>query len=108
MTFHAPPVGILGTWLFVSYLFADALVTFWEIGREPVNEDAYEVCRRVKRYHEKNGYGPLRSELGVSEEFVEALVKNGVISLYSFTESGPAIKVALTEKGYRMAESRRR
>ena len=69
--------------------------------------DAYEICRHVKRYYEKNGYTIKRSELGCSDEFVDQLVANGVIELSPLSESGPLICVHLTEKGARMAAARR-
>ena len=31
-------------------------------------EDPYDVCRRIKRYHEKNGYAPTRETAGISAE----------------------------------------
>ncbi len=68
--------------------------------------DPYEVCRRVKRYHEKNGYAPKRSELGCDDAYVDALVKNGVIELRDLYDGGPKICVVLTDKGMRMAERR--
>ena len=71
-----------------------------------MSDDAYETCRFVQRYFAKNGYLPARSMLG-SDEYVDALVRNGVIELLPLYESGPLIKAALTDKGRRMASERR-
>jgi len=79
-------------------------------GESPVR-DAYEVCAFVAHYTQKNGYLPKRYEIGCTDEEVERLVKNGIITLSSFYDGGPAIVVRLTDKGYRMsteASSRRR
>lgn len=69
--------------------------------------DAYEICRFVKRYTEKNGCLPTVSQLG-EDAPVAQLVSNGVVELRSLYEGGPAIKVALTDKGMRMARDTRR
>ena len=66
--------------------------------------DAYDVCRTVRRYTQKNGYAPTRSELGCTEEDVELLAKNGVLELLPLYEGGPLVKARLTSKGLRMAE----
>lgn len=70
--------------------------------------DAYEICRHVKRYHEKNAYAPKRSELGAPDDFVDLLVKNGVIEILPITPNGPPVAVVLTDKGQRMAEANQR
>lgn len=72
--------------------------------------DAYAVCRYVKHYHQKNGYAPTIEMIGalhVTLEYLEQLVKNGVVTLQPICENGPAIKIFLTDKGYRMADGRR-
>ena len=74
----------------------------------PEEHDPYELCQRIQRYRLKNGYAIRVAELGVSEEFASKLVANGVIELLPSYEGGPAIYVALTEKGLAMAERRRR
>jgi hypothetical protein len=65
--------------------------------------DPYDVCRQVAYYQNKNGYAPLRSQIGCTEQEVDLLVANGVIELFALHDRGPKIKVALTDKGRRMA-----
>lgn len=72
-----------------------------------MNEDAYAVCRYVLHYHEKNGYVATRDTLGISREYLDLLVKNGVVEFLPSYEGGPPVKVVLTAKGRRMAEERR-
>ena len=72
-----------------------------------MQEDAYAVCRYVRRYHEKNGYSPDRDMLGVSTEFADLLIQNGVIEELALYEGGPPILVVLTEKGARMSKEQR-
>jgi hypothetical protein len=70
--------------------------------------DPYALCRHVRHYHEKNGFAPLRSELGCSEEEAEALIRNGILQVLPLYEGGPPIVVVLTDKGYRMAQEKRK
>jgi len=72
-----------------------------------MSDDAYEICRKVRRYHEKNGYPPKRTELGCSPEFFEQLVQNGVVEVLPLYEGGSPVNVVLSEKGLRMSERRR-
>lgn len=69
--------------------------------------DPYEICRFVKRYYEKNGYLPTIPELG-NDAPVSELVTNDVIQLVALYEGGPPCKVALTDKGMRMARDQRK
>lgn len=72
-----------------------------------MSEDAYSICRYVQHYARKNGSAPLRDTLGCSSEFVDLLEKNGVVQLFALYLGGPKLYVVLTDKGVRMAESRR-
>ncbi len=68
--------------------------------------DAYEICRRVQQYVQKNGYSPKRDELTArwcTLKFLELLVLNDVVSLVPLYEGGPLVCVVLTPKGARMA-----
>lgn len=70
--------------------------------------DAYDVCRHLSRYRQKNGSSmnvtsPELGLLGVTREYLDELVKNGIVELYPLYEGGPLVKVALTDKGRRMA-----
>lgn len=65
--------------------------------------DAYEICRRIKHYHAKNGYSLRVDELHCDKAYIEKLVSNGVIELRPVIEGGPPIGVVLTDKGLRMA-----
>lgn len=73
--------------------------------------DSYEICRHIRRYHQKNGYAPKRSEVDHwcgGAEFVEQLIKNEIIEVLPISEHGPPVAVVLTEKGFRMATVERR
>ena len=73
-----------------------------------MNGDAYAVARFVRRYQQKNGYAPSPRECGCTDADTALLVKNGVIELLPLYEGGPAIRVALTDKGHRMAQKQGR
>lgn len=76
---------------------------------KPVSEiNAYEVCRYVRHYQEKNGYAPGREMLSTPALFLEQLVANGIIEVLPLYEGGAPIRVVLTEKGLRMANADRR
>lgn len=73
--------------------------------REP---DAYDVCRHLKRYAEKNGYTmrlcpPELGLLGATRTYLDTLVKNGVVSIVPIIQGGEPVAVLLTDKGRRMA-----
>ena len=68
-----------------------------------MTDDAYEICRFVRRYQAKNGYAPKRAELGCAPECLELLVLNEVVELLPLYEGGPLVCVVLTPKGARMA-----
>lgn len=71
--------------------------------------DVYDVCRYVRHYHQKNGYAPsVGMLLGATREYVDLLVKNGIIEVLPLHEKGPPVVVVLTEKGFRMATAQRR
>jgi len=70
-------------------------------------DNPYDICRRIKRHHEKNGYPLKRIELPCDDAFVDKLVKNGVIELHALYEGGPQVCVMLTDKGLRMAKEGR-
>ena len=73
--------------------------------------DPYDICRQIRRYHQKNCYAPKRSEVEYwcgSAEFFEQLIKNEVIEVLPLHEGGPLVCVVLTEKGFRMAMVERR
>lgn len=72
--------------------------------------DTYEICRQLNRYRQKNGYSmrifsPELALLGVTREFLDALVKNDVVMVLPLYLGGAPVVVALTEKGRRMATS---
>lgn len=74
--------------------------------------DVYDVCRHLMRYHQKNGYPMLVNspELGlmdVNREFIDLLVKNGIVTLAPVFEGGAPVRVLLTDKGRRMANTDR-
>ena len=73
-----------------------------------MTDDAYEICRYVKRYHEKNGYAPTLEMLNCDAAFADLLVNNGIIEVRPLYEGGRPIKVFLTDKGMRMATAERR
>jgi len=73
-----------------------------------MTNDAYEVCRHIRHYTQKNDYAPARTMCGCSEGFLDQLVTNGVVEVLPLYEGGPPVKVVLTEKGFRMATSERR
>jgi hypothetical protein len=68
--------------------------------------DPYAVCRRIHHYARKNGYALVRAmlEQDVPPWYVDALERNGVISIFALSSSGPRHFVGLTDKGLRMAE----
>ena len=68
--------------------------------------DAYEVCRFVRRYRSKNGYAPRAAELPCDAEFVQQLVTNGVVDVLPLHDDGPPVGIVLTDKGLRMSERR--
>lgn len=70
--------------------------------------DPYAICRHVRHYHAKNGYAPRLPELGCSVEEAAALIRNGIIEVLPLYEGGPAVGVVLTDKGFRMAQERRK
>ena len=79
-------------------------------GETAVTADAYEICRRVQQYVQKNGYSPKRDELTArwcEPAFLELLVLNEVVELLPLYESGPLVCVVLTPKGARMAARER-
>ena len=68
--------------------------------------DAYEICRHIRHYHQKNSYAPKRAEVEHwcgSAEFFEQLIANDVVEVLPIAEHGAPVAVVLTEKGYRMA-----
>jgi hypothetical protein len=68
--------------------------------------DPYDICRQIRRYHQKNCYAPKRSEVECwcgDVEFFEQLIKNEVIEVLPIAEHGEPVAVVLTEKGFRMA-----
>ena len=70
--------------------------------------DVYEVCRYIRHYQQKNCFAPrVGMLLGATREYVDLLVKNGIVQVLPLHENGPPIAVVLTEKGHRMAEGRR-
>ena len=71
--------------------------------------DAYEICRRIQRYVQKNGYSPKRDELEhwCAPAFLELLVLNEVVELVPLYDGGPLVCVVLTPKGARMAARER-
>jgi hypothetical protein len=73
-------------------------------------DDAYEICRHIKRYQQKNCYAPLRAMVvhWCSEEFLGQLVANDIVKVLPLAEHGPSVAVVLTEKGSRMADAERR
>lgn len=76
-----------------------------------MTSDPYELCRHIRRYHQKNSYAPKRDEVEHwcgGAEFFEQLVKNGVIEVLPIAEHGEPVAVVLTEKGFRMATLERR
>ena len=73
-----------------------------------MTDDAYEICRYVKRYHEKNGYAPAPGMLDCDADFVALLVKNGIIEVHALYDQGAPAMVFLTDKGMRMATTERR
>ena len=79
---------------------------------ESVMTDDYAIAAFVKHYQIKNDYSPtrelletlLRSTQGAcTQEDIDRLVKDDVLSLQALYEGGPPIFVGLTEKGWRMA-----
>lgn len=70
--------------------------------------DAYKVCRYVKHYYEKNGYLPNALEMPCGNEFLKQLEKNEVVDVLPLYDGGPPVKVALTDKGRRMASVKSR
>ena len=75
--------------------------------------DAYDVCRRLKRYHQKNGYtmrvnSPELGLMSVTREFLDLLVKNGIVEVLPLYEGGTPVAIGLTDKGYRMATAERK
>jgi hypothetical protein len=78
-----------------------------------VTPDVYDVCRLLKRYYQKNGYtmhvnSPELGLMDVTREFLDLLVKNGVVVLYPLYDGGVPVAIGLTEKGYRMATAERK
>jgi sulfur relay (sulfurtransferase) DsrC/TusE family protein len=75
-----------------------------------MTDDAYEVCRYVRHYFEKNGYAPNREVLHAHTPalFLEQLIENGIIRELPLYEGGPPVLVVLTEKGHQMATAKRR
>lgn len=73
--------------------------------------DAYDICRQIRRYHQKNSYAPKRVEVEHwcgDAEFFEQLIKNEVVEVMPIAEHGEPVAVVLTEKGFRMATVERR
>jgi hypothetical protein len=70
--------------------------------------DAYDVCRHVRRYIQKNGYAPTLGMLDCTTEEAAQLVTNGVLEGFSLYEGGPITAYRLTDKGLRMAEAPRK
>jgi sulfur relay (sulfurtransferase) DsrC/TusE family protein len=68
--------------------------------------DAYEVCAFVRHYYRKNGYLPTVEMLGVTREYLDQLVENGIVNIIPLYEGGPPTKVVLTEKGATMADKK--
>lgn len=68
-------------------------------------KDAYEVARFVAHYHAKNGYAPRISELGVTAEQMELLLRNNILELRPLIEGGDPVGVVLTEKGLVMSRT---
>ena len=73
-----------------------------------MTDDAYEVCRYVKQYHEKNGYAPTPGMLHCDAAFVDLLIRHNVIEVRPLCEGGMPTQVFLTDKGMRMATAERR
>ena len=73
-----------------------------------MTDDAYAVCRYIRHYHQKNGYAPTPEMCHCSIAFIGQLVRNGVVEVRPLYEGGPLVKVVLTEKGQRMANTERR
>ncbi len=70
-------------------------------------------CRRLKRYWQKNGYtmrvnSPELGLIGVTREFLDSLVKNGIVEVLPLYEGGTPVAIELTDKGYQMATAERK
>lgn len=75
--------------------------------------DAYDVCRHLARYQQKNGYPMVVSSpelrlMDVTREYLDQLVTNGIVVIYPVFDGGIPVQVVLTEKGRRMAHAGRR
>ena len=73
-----------------------------------MTDDAYAVCRHIQHYQAKNGYAPEPEMCHCSIAFIGQLVRNGVVEVLPLYEGGPPVKVWLTEKGLRMANTERK
>jgi hypothetical protein len=73
-----------------------------------MTDDAYAVCRHIQHYYSKNGYAPAPEMLHCSIAFLGQLITNGVVEMLPLYESGPLVKVVLTDKGLRMANTERK